>query len=181
MKKDIKSIKLESSMLILRSITTDDCKQDYLNWLQDPKVNCFLETRWQKQTINSIYEFIVNIQKDENNYLFAIVDKSTNKHIGNIKLGPINWQHGIAEISYFIGDVDFWGKGYATQAISTLTEWGFKKLKLHFVKAGFYQSNIASQKALVKSGYEFQAIFKNELIAANGVREDHVWYGKFNQ
>ena len=46
---------------------------------------------------------------------FAI--KTTDKHIGNIKLGPINWIHRYGDISLLIGDKDYWGKGIATEAI----------------------------------------------------------------
>ena len=117
---------------------------------------------------------------DKNNYLFAIIENCSNQHIGNIKLGPINFIHSYADISYFIGQKDCWGNGYASEAIRLLTNFGFKKLNLHKIRAGVYASNVASQKTLEKSGYKFEAKFLRCL--KNGDNwEDHFWYGIFNE
>ncbi len=176
---DISNLTLNAKSIKLRCIRLDDCNLTYLSWLEDPMVNQYLETKWSEQSLATITEFVSDIILDNNNFLFAIIDKSTDRHIGNIKLGPINWQHGFAELSYFIGDTNSWGKGFATQAINEITTWGFNSLQLHFIKAGFYQSNIASEKVLIKSGFRFSARFENEL-KINNIREDHIWYGKYN-
>jgi RimJ/RimL family protein N-acetyltransferase len=41
--------------------------------------------------------------------------KGTSANQGKISLGPINFIHKYAEISYFIGEKSFWNKGYATK------------------------------------------------------------------
>ena len=43
-----------------------------------------------------------------------------NNHIGNIKLGPINFIHKNAVISYFIGEKKLWKRGYTTLAIEEI-------------------------------------------------------------
>jgi [ribosomal protein S5]-alanine N-acetyltransferase len=110
------------------------------------------------------------------NFLFAIIEKSTKKHIGNIKIGPVNQFHKFADISYFIGDRDAWGRGYGTQAVKLLTEYSFNYLGLESILAGVYQSNIASQRVLEKAGYSLQGRICNQLFNSNGDREDHLYY-----
>ena len=97
-------------------------------------------------------------------------------HIGNIKVGPINYNHKYADISYFIGDRNSWGKGYASEAVSIATMYAFKSLKLESLIAGVYESNIGSQKVLEKSGYTLQGRFARQLTNASGEKEDHLWY-----
>ena len=81
-----------------------------------------------------------------------------------------------AGISYFIGEKDRWGKGYATEAIGLVTRFAFETCKLHYIMAGIYASNISSIKALQKSGFVEQGRLIGQLIGADGW-EDHVLMG----
>ncbi|MGE5473211.1 MAG: GNAT family N-acetyltransferase [Ignavibacteriales bacterium] len=167
---------IEGEKIVLRLVTIEDCNQEYLNWLEDKEVNKYLETRWTKQTIKSIISFVSEMLESEDNYLFAILEKSTNKHIGNIKIGPINHNHLLADVSYFIGDRNAWGKGYATEAIRLITAFGFKRLNLHRIQAGLYEDNIGSGKCLEKAGYTFEGSLRKQLNSSKGW-QDHKYFG----
>jgi RimJ/RimL family protein N-acetyltransferase len=52
-----------------------------------------------------------------------------------------------------IGEVSEWGKGYATEAINLIVEFGEKKLSLKTFGAGCYSTNLASAKAFQKAGF----------------------------
>ena len=95
------------------------------------------------------------------------------KHIGNIKLGPINIHHNCAEIGLIIGDKDSWGKGLASRAISIVTQFGFNQLKLAKLSAGCYENNIGSKKAFEKSGYQVEGFLKNQVNTIDG--REGVW------
>ena len=69
----------------------DDCNKKYLKWLNDLDVNQFLETRWNKQNIKSIKKFVSEINRSNDSYIFGIINKETKEHIGNIKIGDINF------------------------------------------------------------------------------------------
>ena len=97
-------------------------------------------------------------------------------HIGNIKLGPINSFHKNAEISYFIGEKELWGKGYSTIAIKKIIELG-KKMGIKKLKAGLYEMNIGSKKVLTKNGFKIEGKFQSEIIY-NGKRYNTYWFGK---
>ncbi|OGT32155.1 MAG: GNAT family N-acetyltransferase [Gammaproteobacteria bacterium RIFCSPHIGHO2_12_FULL_35_23] len=171
---------LAGGKIKLRLLDLSDCNAMYLSWLNDPVINQFLETRWSEQTLEKIKAFVGSMREDPANYLFAIIEIITGLHVGNIKLGPINFNHHYADISYFIGNRSYWGKGYASEAISLATHFAFKKLNLHRVQAGLYQSNLGSAKALEKAGYKFDARLEKQLLTNSGW-EDHLWYVKFNQ
>ncbi len=110
--------------------------------------------------------------------MLAIIDRSTDRHIGNIKIGPINRNHQYTYISYFIGETSDWGKGYAGEAVSLVTSYLFNEMKIHSIVASVYSSNIASQKVLEKSGYILRGRFPNQLINVNNEREDHLFFLK---
>lgn len=167
---------LESSRLILRGLCQSDLTERYVNWLNDPDVNRFLETRFAPQTIDTIYQYWNDHHLDTASPWFAIINKSTSSHIGNIKVGPISLFHRRADISLFIGDKDSWGQGYATEAIKLIAKWSFTELDLIKLTAGAYSSNMASQKAFLKAGFTIEGIRSNELFTS-GRRDSLILLG----
>lgn len=164
----------EGSKVKLRYVTMQDCTPEYAGWLQNPEVNRFLETRHEAQDLGTVVNFVAKIMGSEGCHLLAIVEASTGRHIGNIKVGPINQHHQSADISYFIGDPTCWGKGYATEAIKGATKWAFNKLKLYNIEAGSYAKNLASIKALKKAGFHERGRMLNALCTDGEKRDDHV-------
>lgn len=172
------SIRIESERLLIRELEVDDISASYLAWLEDPEVNQFLETRFDKQTYESISEFVQEHKQRTDSYLLGIFSKNDMRHIGNIKLGPINSHHASSQISFLIGARDTWGCGYATEAVALVTSWGFKKLRLARIEAGCYERNFGSLKVLLSCGYEVEGFFRKSRIAADGSRTGSFWLGK---
>jgi RimJ/RimL family protein N-acetyltransferase len=46
----------------------------------------------------------------------------------------------------------YWGKGFGTESLNTILDFGFKELNLHRIEAGCAVDNIASIKVLEKVG-----------------------------
>lgn len=155
---------LTSSRIILRPLHESDINIIYLAWLNDPKVNSCLETRFVPQSLDSIRSYWHDHRDDVNSPWFAMQVADNGLHIGNIKLGPINWLHRRADISLFIGNRDFWGKGYAAEAISLISQWAFQELDLKKLTAGIYSANMASRRSFEKAGYELEATLKEEFF-----------------
>ena len=155
---------LKSPRIMLRSLRETDINSNYLAWLNDPEVNCYLETRFVPQSIESIQAYWLNHRDNLNSPWFAIQITNNGPHIGNIKLGPINWLHRRADISLLIGDRDYWGQGIATEAILLISEWAFQELDLQKLTAGIYSGNIGSRRAFEKAGFECEATLKDEVF-----------------
>ena len=85
------------------------------------------------------------------NYTFAIDNKSNGKFMGlfGLKIGHQKYKR--AEVWYKIHS-DYWKKGYATEALKAIIDFGFDALKLHRIEAGCAVENIGSIKVLEKSG-----------------------------
>jgi [ribosomal protein S5]-alanine N-acetyltransferase len=170
--------KVIGESIVLRSVEQNDCNEEYISWLNDPRVNEYLETKWENQNLKKLKSFVEEMSKSLDSCLLAIIDRSTDRHIGNIKIGPINRNHQYTDISYFIGETSAWGKGYAGEAVSLVTSYLFNEMKIHSIVASVYSGNIASQKVLEKSGYILRGRFPNQLINVNNEREDHLFFLK---
>ena len=150
--------------IILRQIELSDCSDSYVNWLNDPQVNQYLEVRWSIQNLESITDFVQAQRSNDNSVLFAIIEKLDGRHIGNIKIGPVNWHYLYADVSYFIGDKSCWNRGIATEAINLTCKFGFEELGLRKIEAGAYAEAIGSWKALERNGFVREGTFRENII-----------------
>ena len=164
---------LKSDELILKELTSSDITKQYIEWLNDCEVNKYLESRFIHQDEHTVKAFVEACQYSELHFLFGMFLQGSMKHIGNIKLGPINIHHNSAEIGLMIGDKDSWGKGFASKAVSMVTQFGFNQLKLAKLSAGCYENNIGSKKAFEKSGYQVEGLLRNHVELADG--RESVW------
>jgi len=165
---------LTSSSIQLKPLTETDYSVEYAAWLNNKLVNRYLETRWENQTEENLKTFLRNIEKDKNSVLYGIIYDG--KHIGNIKVGPIDWNHLKSEIGYFIGNSEYLNKGLATEAVVRVTRFAFEDLGLNKCHAGAYSGNLSSCKVLKKAGYTLEGCQKNSLLGPEGW-EDHLLYG----
>ena len=160
----------------LRAIKLEDCTDNYIEWLNDKEVNRYLETRWEEQTFETILRYVYTISESDHSYMFAIIENSSNEHIGNIKIGPIHKRYKNADISYFIGDRRVWGRGYAKEAVKLIIDFGFDVLLLHRIQAGIISGNDSSAKVLTNNGFIKEGVLK-EKILVDGEFRDHIMYG----
>jgi len=174
-------IQIESKRLTLRELDVADVSSRYKEWLDDPEVHQFLETRFEDQTIERITKFVESQRSRFDSFLLGIFVKEKMDHIGNIKLGPINKNHRSAHISYFIGEKTSWGLGYATEAVSCLTSWGFDVLNLERIEAGCHERNFGSLKVLLNCGYEVEGFFRQSNLEQDGTRSGGFWLAKLKE
>jgi len=168
--------RIPGDKVYLRLVELSDCGDHYRGWLEDAKVNQFLETRWSEHTGESIRAFVSQMRESDDNYLFAIIETERERHVGNMKLGPIDPVHHHADLSYFIGERDAWGKGIATEAIRLATRFGFERLALHRVQAVVNAANVRSAKALERAGYVREGAAREKLWTGQGW-SDQLSYG----
>ena len=134
-------------MIYLRRLhPTKDVGIKYQKWMNDTEVQKYTEQKHKRHSLKDIKNFIIKKNKSKNELLFGIFLKKKKSHIGNIKLGPINFTHKHAEISYFIGEKKLWGKGYTTKAIKEIISSIINICSIY---------NLSLEKALNENNIEF--------------------------
>ena len=155
---------IEGKNICLREIQISDAKKNYYNWMRDPEVNQYLESRFEKWSVRRLKNYVKEIKINRDNFFWAIILNETGGHIGNIKLGPVNRKHGFADLGIIIGEKPYWGKGFATEAITLVVDYAFEKLKLNKLTAGAYANNIGSVKAFKNAGFLIEGIQKRQYL-----------------
>lgn len=67
------------------------------------------------------------------------------------------------EIGYWIGQ-EYWGNGIGTKVVADLTRKAFEDFNLKRVYAEVFENNLASERVLVKNGFNREAILKDAII-----------------
>jgi [ribosomal protein S5]-alanine N-acetyltransferase len=153
--------KLESNRLILSQISEKDISNEYISWLNDKDVNRFLGFNGD-YTVNMLENYVENLIVNKT-YFWTIKIKDTNKHIGNIKIDPIDFNNGFAELGIIIGAKEVWGKGYAKEAINIVLDYCFNNIKIRKINLGVLSENFAAVKLYLKIGFEIEGTLKYQV------------------
>lgn len=158
----------------LKVLEVHDYSKEYLEWFDDEDVVRFSNNQYKKFSRKSQLEYIRNFKNDENNFLFGIFFKD--KHIGNIVLGPIDRIHKRAEISYIIGEKEFWGIGIGTYVISLIITLSKNQFNLNKLCASCASENLSSKKILLNNKFKIEGTRKKHLIY-NRKWDDSIEFG----
>lgn len=132
----------------------------FINWLNDPAINQFLEVRHSIVTLQKQRAIVRKCVKSSNIWYWAIATK-TGDIIGSIKITTD--RYGVGEIGVMIGDSNHWNRGIATEAIRIIGHWAESQKTFHKLSAGSYSINEGSIKAFIKNGFRIE-----------GNREEHI-------
>ena len=159
--RDISSfVFIQAERLILKTISFNHCTETYLSWLNDKEVNTYLDSGMFPTTLEDLKKYVESVNSRSSIFL-AIHIIESDKHIGNIKIDPINSIHGLGEYGIMIGDKSEWGKGYAKEATIALIDHCFKKINLRKITLGVVHENIPAVNLYQSIGFQVEGHYKN--------------------
>ncbi|MFC2080245.1 GNAT family N-acetyltransferase [Bacteroidota bacterium] len=130
---------------------------------------CTLPSPFKKEDA----DLLINRSLGEEELIMGIIN-SSNKLAGVVMLRDFEPCHEQAELSVWIGE-PFWGKGFGTQAIAKMSNFGFEEKGLNRIYAYCMVRNIASQRILEKSGFLREGLLRERVIK-NRIYEDVYMY-----
>lgn len=108
-------------------------------------------------------------------FFFLLTDKETNLPIGECGFHTWTATHNRAEVFYNMRNEDFKQKGFMSEALKAVLEFGFAELKLHRVEALIAAENEPSLRLLLRYGFTKEGTMRED-YAVNGVNEDSDCY-----
>lgn len=125
-------------------------------WVNDPEINRYLlhgqipvstasEAAWYQNAVatwsaGTAYQFQIHVAAD-------------GRYIGNCGLHNVDMLHRSAEIGILIGELDAQNRGYGSDAIMTLTRFGFDTLGLNRIEIRAQADNERSMHLYEKLGF----------------------------
>lgn len=159
---------------ILRPVAPTDISL-FTKWMNDQITRQYLLVRFPLTEIaeKAYIEKVSEHQPAPSNIMMVIESKDSGQAIGTMGLHSINWVDRNAVTGTVIGEEEYRGKGYATDAKMTLLQYAFESLGLHKIISHAFTENTKSIEYSKRCGYEVEAILKEENFR-NGKWEDTV-------
>jgi len=156
---------IEGDNLILEKFSDKFLTQEYLDWVKEPKMNIIHShpTMTMEELRNYCYK-LMNSKKD---YLFAIVVKDNNKHIGNVRLGPIDVYARTCRFGFIIGDTAYHGRGIGTEIVRVCVDFCFSKLNIHKIHLGVWDYNKATIRVYEKNNFITEKVLPSYTYEGN--------------
>jgi RimJ/RimL family protein N-acetyltransferase len=158
-------------------------EEDYLfllRWTNDPEVRPFLNRSLPTMEAEE-KEWIERLHKNKgDNVVLMICLTEGDRPIGTMGLHGINQKDGVATTGAMIGEKDYWGKGYGTEAKMILLDHAFNTLNLRKICSSVFAFNGRSLRYLEKSGYVIEGTLKKQLFI-NGKYVDEVLLAVFKK
>ena len=93
-------------------------------------------------------------EKNDKRIFFAMYENASMRPIGMCNLRDINTLHGTGEIGIIIGDAGDRGKGYGTETVALLVDYGFTAFGLTNIWLDALSANAAAIRAYEKAGFK---------------------------
>ena len=148
-------------------------------WNRDSEFHRLLDTGvTMVRSVKGTKEWIEKDLEKENAELifFNIRTLEEDRLIGFIGLDGIQWAHGDTFVFIALGEREYWGRGYGTDAMRVILRYAFTELNFHRVSLDVFEYNPRAIRSYEKAG------FKNEgrcrkLLSRDGERTDDLFMG----
>lgn len=137
-----------------------DCGSEYRQLLDDVPVSMV--------SASIAREHFEEIQGD--GALFMVHTVEDDQVIGFIELGGFDWAARNGWVGIGIGDSDYRGKGYGTEAMQLLLKYAFECLNLHRVNLCVFSYNERAIRSYEKSGFRYEGTQREVIF-----KEDQRW------
>ncbi|MDM5317187.1 GNAT family N-acetyltransferase [Fictibacillus sp. b24] len=164
---------LETDRLILRRLELTDAQTVFDHWLSDERVSDNKINAAHKsvsQTIERVANIVSQYESKEFCY-WGIVLKTSGELIGEIDLYDFDKLTENCEVGYALG-YHWWNRGYGTEALRAVVEFGFRQMNIHKISAAHNTDNPASGRMMSKVGMAQEGVIRHMIRNAKGQYKD---------
>ena len=146
--------KLVGENIYLSPPTIDeDIIEKFTMWLNDFKITDYTGRSSQIMTIEGEKRWFEN-QDTSTDQIFFIVRAEDDKVIGSVGLHSIDYINKTATFGIFIGDESGRNKGYGTESLKLILDYGFNYLNLNSIKLDVMEFNDRAIACYKKCGFK---------------------------
>ncbi len=134
----------------------------FVEWLRNPQLRRYITMRYishalEERWFESMLDRTGGPTPTKLHFVIETLD-AEGKAIGVIALENIQWMDRAAEVGIVVGDTDFWGKGYGSDAMHTLLDVAFRWYNLHRIFLRVVSDNERAIRSYTKCGFQQEGI-----------------------
>lgn len=127
---------------------------NFVRWFGDGQMTRYLMLRapFSRAMEEKWFDGLMERQgKKDYHFVLCLIDDG--RAIGTVGLHHLDLENGSAEFGIAIGEKAEWNKGYGTEALEAIADFGFGALRLERIELEVYEPNHAAQRAYQKAGF----------------------------
>jgi RimJ/RimL family protein N-acetyltransferase len=167
---------LTGKMVCLKALETDKHALALERWMQDSEYSRLLNSEpavvWPAKQIQEWMDKEFN----PDTIFFSIHSLEDDRLIGDTALGGFDWPAGNAWVGIGLGDREFWGKGYGTDAMRLVLHFAFMELNLNRVTLDVFEYNPRAIRSYENAGFKHEGRGR-AWLNREGRRWDMVYMG----
>lgn len=164
----------EGELVRLGAIEADELGKAFSKWDRDSEFVRYLNSgiarpvsvKQEKKWIEKDLE-----EQSNNQHFFSIRGLADDRLLGIVDLYVHNWLARDTFVGIGIGERDFWGRGYGTDAMKVILCYAFTELNLHRVTLGVFEYNPRAIRTYEKAGFRHEGRMR-KLLNKEGKRWD---------
>jgi diamine N-acetyltransferase len=162
----------------LREIEETDL-DTIVKWRNDPDTIRYLFS-YLPLNMHRQAKWFESYNADRTSQLFMIEDAADHCRIGTCGFTSIDYRNQRAELSIIIGEKNYLGRGYASEATRLLIDYGFLTLNLRKIYLQVLETNAAAIKLYRRLGFEVEGTLKEHYFQ-DGTFVNVILMSKFRQ
>jgi RimJ/RimL family protein N-acetyltransferase len=153
---------IEGGLVYLRPIEKADAELAH-RWRSDADVAVLASLpipRSLTQVAQGIERLVGEAAEDQFRFVICLLDDD--RPIGEASLMDIDRVNGSAELGILIGEKAEWGKGYGTDAVNALVDFGFGWLRLERIWLEVWTENPRARRSYEKAGFVREGTLRHD-------------------
>lgn len=151
---------LQTERLVLRQMCRADAASLFAIW-SDPEVARYMNISSftdERQAVDMI-ELLGKLAEENQAIRYSMIEAKSGRIIGSCGYNMLDYDNARTEIGYDLGR-EYWGQGYAPEAINALTNYAFHTLGFNRIEAKVEPANLNSIKVLQKLHFTLEGTLR---------------------
>ncbi|MFD3158009.1 GNAT family N-acetyltransferase [Haloimpatiens sp. FM7330] len=156
---------IETKRIVLRKLVIEDAENIFKNWASLEETMKYLPWEPSKsiEQVKVRLQNWINLYSNNTFFQWGIELKSSKELIGIINLHEVDVNNQSAETSYILAK-KYWNKGFMTEALQAVLNFGFEDIGLNRINAEYYDGNISSEKVMLKNNLQYEGVAKEKYL-----------------
>lgn len=168
----------KGNLIRLSGIDPEELGKSFSRWSRDSEFKRLLDFDPARlHSAKAIKEWMEkHLETEKDTFWFSIRALEDDRLLGDIDLAVVDWGSREAFVGLGIGERDFWGKGYGTEAMRLVLRYAFLELNLRRVTLDVFEYNQRAIRSYEKAGFRLEGRVR-QAIQREGRRWDLLYMG----
>ena len=169
---------LTGKLVRLAGIDPEELSKSFSRWNRDSEFKRLLDfDPTHLHSTKAIKEWMEkHLETEKDTFWFSIRALEDDRLLGDIDLVVVDWSSRDAFVGLGIGERDFWGKGYGTDAMKLVLRYAFLELNLRRVTLDVFEYNQRAIRSYEKAGFRLEGCVR-QAVQREGRRWDLLYMG----